>query len=226
MTLRISHLANEGVYQASKWLKCQVLLDGEEMRHLLDALGSFWIFPVTGIVDGKPISLAVFVEEYTRWINGLKEGKIPSSEDLRRLMACVFIDDLDALWLQEVATDRFITKIAKPIVQVQTHYFSYSALDHVFRPMSMGKDSIFWGLQFSFPQIYQDPKTMELCEVEEGAMFRKIQLWMRENTRATPFVVEGKRMNSPIRLGKQCFSWIHKHPQLIEQNIGIWRGVN
>ena len=190
MTLRISHPANEGVYQASKWLKCQVLLDGEEMCNLLNALGSFWIFPVTGIGDGKPLSLPFFIEEYTRWIEGLKEGKIPTSEELRKLMACVFTDDLDSLWLQEVAPGRYITKIAKPIVQVQTHYFSYSALDQVFRPMSMGKESVFWGLQFSFPQIYQDPKTMELCEVEEGAMFRKIQLWKRENTRATPFLIE------------------------------------
>lgn len=222
MTLRISHPSNEGVYQASKWLKCQALLDGEEMAHLLNALGFFSIYPVTGIVDGRPIPHPFFIEEYTRWIQGLKEGIVPTPQQLRRLMACVFTDDLDALWLQEVGQGRFLTKIAKPVVQVQTHYFSYSALDNVFRPMSMGLDSIFWGLQFSFPQIYQDPKTMELCEVEEGALFRKLQLWMREKTRATPFVVEGKRMNSPIRLGKQCFSWVNRHPQLMQQKIGVF----
>jgi hypothetical protein len=108
------------------------------------------------------------------------------------------------------------------VVQVQAHCFTYSSLDGVFRPMSMGVGSVFWGLQFSYPQIYQDAKTMELCEVEEGTLFRKIQLWSREATRATPFIVEEKRINSPIRIGKKCLSWIGRHPQLCQQNIGIY----
>ncbi len=223
MTLRISQAANEGVYQASKWLKIQMLIDGEEIKSLFEALGEFWIFPMTGVVDGRPISHEFFIEEYRLWIEGLKNGEVPSSKSLRSLLACVFTDDLDSLWLQEVSAGKFLTKIQKPVVQVQTHYFSYSAMDEVFRPMSMGKESIFWGIQCSFPQIYQDPKTMELCEAEEGSLFRKIQLWAREATRATPFVVEGKKTNSPIRLGKKCFSWIGRHPQLIEQKISIFQ---
>lgn len=221
MILRISHPFQEGVYQASKWVKCQALLDAQEMKDFLEALGNFWIFPVTGFVDGNPISKAFFVEEYSRWMAKLKEGIVPSPEDLRHLMAAVFVDDLESLWLQEVSPNKFITKIAKPIVQVQSHYFSYSSEDGEFRSMSMGKESVFWGLQFSYPQIYQDPKTMEFCEVKGGALYRKIQLWMRENTRATPFLVDGKKVNVPIRLGKQCFSWIHKHPQLIEKKIQV-----
>jgi hypothetical protein len=63
---------------------------------------------------------------------------------------------------------------------------------------------------------------MELSEVEEGALFRKIQLWSREATRATPFVLEGKRINVPIRIGKNCLSWIGNHPQLQSQNIGVY----
>lgn len=221
MTLRISQPAIEGVFQASKWLKIPVLLDGEEMKQFIDALGSFWIFHIGGISDGKPIRHGFFVEEYVRIIEALKKGKLPTSEELRRIMAAVFIDDLNALWLQKIQEDKYLTKIGQPVVQVQTHYFTYSSLDQVFRPMSMGVNSIFWGLQFSFPQVYQDPKTMEFCEAKEGALFRKIQLWMRENTRATPFIVDGKRINSPIRLGKQCFSWINHHPQLIEQKIFV-----
>lgn len=221
MILRISEPSVEGVFQASKWLKIQVLLDGDEMRDLIESLGLFSIFPVTGIVDGKPVEHSFFIEEYSRWIEGLKEGSLPRNEDLRKIMAAVFTDDLNSLWLQRVGDGKFLTKVASPIVQVQAHYFSYSTLDQVFRPMSMGVNSIFWGLQFSFPQIYQDPKTMEFHKVTEGALFRKIQLWIRENTRATPFFVDGKKINSPIRLGKKCFSWINTHPQLVEQKIQV-----
>ncbi len=38
--------------------------------------------------------------------------------------------------------------------------------------------------------------------------------WVRDNTRATPFSVEGKKINATMRLGKNCFSWINHHPQL------------
>jgi hypothetical protein len=221
MTLRISKPADEGVYQASKWLKYQILLDAEELGSLFRALGQFWIFPMTGIVNGKPTSHDFFIAEYGRWIEGLKNGIIPSAEMFRRLLACVFVDDLEALWLQEVSPGQFLTKIQKPVVQVQAHYFSYSSVDEVFRPMSMGKESIFWGLQFSFPQIYQDPKTMELLDAKEGFLFRKIQIWAREASRATPFLVGGKKTNVPIRLGRQCFSWINCHPQLREQQIQV-----
>lgn len=217
MTLRISEPSSEGVFQASKWLKIQVLLDGDEMKSLIAALEPFWIFPITGVVDGKPIEHPFFIAEYSRWIDELKSGIIPTNQ--RRITASVFIDDLDALWLQQVGEGKFLTKMAKPVVQVQAHTFSYS--EGEFRPMSMGTTSIFWGLQFAFPQLYQDPKTMEFHETKPSPLFRKIQLWMRENSRATPFIVGDKKINSPIRLGKQCFSWINSHPQLIEQKIKV-----
>jgi hypothetical protein len=221
MTLRISTPEAEGIYQGSKWLKIQALIDGDELRSLFETLSPFWIYPLTGIVGGQPILKEFFVEEYSRWIDALKRGAPPSDAELRRLLACAFTDDPEALWLQKVSKG-YLAKIGKPVVQVQAHYFSYSPVDNVFRPMSMGSESVFWGLQFSFPQIYQDPKTMELCEAGAGNLFRKIQLWAREATRATPFVVEGKRMNAPIRLGKNCFSWIQGHPQLIQRKISLW----
>lgn len=224
MTLKTSTPALEGVYQGSKYLKFQVLCDAEELRVLFDAVEPCWIFPLTGVGDGKAIEKERFITEYSTWIDGLKVGKMPSDVDLRRILAAALTVELDALWKQEVPGGRFIVKMAKPVVQVQAHFFTYSDLDGVFRPNTMGAKNIFWGLQFSFPQIYQDPKTMELLEVEESPnaeLFQKIKLWVREYTRATPFVVGGKKTNVPIRLGKNCFSWIHNHPQLIEQGIDV-----
>jgi hypothetical protein len=225
MTLRLSTPAAEGVYQGSKYLKFQVLCDAEELQKLLD--GSFAIYPLTGLRDGEPIKSERLIEAYASWIEGLKEGREPTDESLREVLAAAFTAEGDALWKQAVAGDRFIVKIAKPVVQVQAHFFTYSPIDGVFRPMSMGPGNIFWGLQFSFPQIYQDAKTMEFFEVDEcpnAELFQRIRQWVRDTTRATPFVVGGKRVNVPIRLGKQCFSWIHRHPKLIEQKIEVYAG--
>ena len=123
MMLRISRPSEEGVYQGSKWLKVQVLCDGPELKGLFEQMSPFWIFPLTGVVDGKPIPAEFFIEEYTRWIEELKKGSAPTDQALRRLLACAFTDDPDALWLQEVSKG-FLTKIAKPLVQVQAHFFS------------------------------------------------------------------------------------------------------
>lgn len=223
MTLRISTPQQEGVYQGSKYLKYQVLCDAEELGKLFD-LGNFTMYHLTGLNDGQPIARDRFLGEYSRWIEELKEGRIPSDAQLRSVLASAWTVEGDALWKQEVPGNKYIVKLAKPVVQVQAHFFTYSPIDEVFRPMTMGAGNIFWGLQFSFPQIYQDPRTMELLEVEEcpnAELFQTIKQWVRNETRATPFIVEGKKTNVPIRLGKGCFSWIHKHPQLIEQRIGV-----
>ncbi len=229
MTLRISTPAQEGNYQGSKFLKYQVLCDVEELKGLFERLAPFWTFPLTGLIEKEnlPLPQDRFIKEYASWIDGLKQGKIPTDADLRKILACAFTADLDALWLQEVPGNRFLVKIAKPVVQVQAHYFTYSNIDGVFRPMSMGVGSVFWGIQLSYPQIYQDPKTMELLEVEESPnleLFQKIKSWVRDATRATPFIVEGKRVNAPIRIGKNCFSWIEQHPQLRVLQIGCRNG--
>ena len=117
-----------------------------------------------------------------------------------------------------------MVKVCEPIVQIQVHQMSYSPVDGEFRPMVMSRESIFWGLQFSFPQIYQDPKSLELLEVEEGInleLFQSVRRWIRDNTAPTPMVVGGGRVNLPIRLGKKCFSWINNHPQLKAKQLSV-----
>lgn len=218
--IRTSTPEQEGVYQGSKYLKFQVLCDEEELSALFQI--PFQIYPLTGLVDGNAIDKKVFLKEYGSWIEDLKKGKVPSDAALRRMLACAFSAEEEALWKQEVPGKKFIIKFSKPVVQVQAHFFTYSPLDGVFRPMTMGKESIFWGLQFSYPQIYQEPKTMELKEVEESPnsdLFQSIKQWVRNTTLPTPFVVEGKKTNVPIRLGKNCFSWIASHPQLKNMSV-------
>ncbi len=227
MTLRISSPTLEGVYQGSKYLKHQVLCDGVELAQLFAYLGAFSIYPLTGLVDGNPIEPSAFLKEYSSWIEELQQGRLPTDAQLRHILAAAWTAEREALWKQEVPGERYLIKMAKPVVQVQAHFFTYSPLDGVFRPMTFGSDSIFWGLQFSFPQIYQDPKTLEFFEIDESPnaeLFQKIKQWVRDATRATPFLIDGKRVNVPIRLGKNCFSWIHHHPQLNQKKIGVYAG--
>lgn len=220
MMLRRSNPEIEGLYQGSKWIKFQVLVEKRELEPLFESLEPFAIFPLSGFTDGKEIEKNLFLETVDSWANDLKEGKLPEEGKVKKLVATAFTQDPDSLWLQEIPTKGYLVKVAKPILQVQTHYFTYSPIDEVFRPMSMGEGSIFWGLQFAFPQIYQDPKTHEFKEAE-NRLLPLVRKWVRNYTAPTPFVAQGKRTNAPIRLGKSCFPWIKNHPQLETQNIQI-----
>lgn len=219
MNLRISTVSDEGIYQASKWLKLQVLCEVDELASLFAKIGPVHLYPLTGLVslDQTQLTEEHFLAEYGCWIEKLKQGKLPTDAELRKILACALSKEPDTCWLQEVGK-KYLVKIGKPVIQVQSHFFTYSKVDGVFRPMSMGMGSVFWGIQFSFPQVYQDPKTMELLEPKDSPnreLFHKIREWSREETRSTPFVVEGKKIQVPIRLGKKCFPWIHNHPQLV-----------
>lgn len=223
MTLRTSTVEIEGTYQGSKYLKYQVLCSALELRDLFERCSPSVLYHLTGLSDGKSLERDLFIQEYDHWIQMLQEGKVPSDQQLKSILAAGLSKSADGFWKQELANGRYIIKMAKPIIQIQAHFFTYSSIDKVFRPMTMGHNSIFWGLQFSFPQIYQDPKTMELLksdQTENAKLFQIIKQWVKDETRPTPFLVEGKKVNVPIRLGKSCFSWIHKHPQLKE--IGIY----
>lgn len=221
MTLRISTLAQEGNFQAAKWLKIQLLIDGDELSSLLAA--PLYIYPLSGAFSlaSLPVTKEEFLATYRSWIDTLQKGNIPQCTALR---TTAWTASPDALWLQEIPGERYLVKPCAPLIQVQVHEMGYSTLDGVFRPMVLSQDSIFWGLQISFPQVYQEAKTMELLEVEESPnadLFQSIRKWTRDNTLATPMLVDGKRVNIPMRLGKQCFSWINNHPQLLRRGLGV-----
>ena len=223
MIPRISTPAEEGVFQAAKWLKIQALIDGDELAKLLEALPTMQIYPLSGAfsLDQLPMKREAFLAAYRFWIETLQRGAVPDGSLLR---AAAWTCSPDSLWLQEIPVSRYLVKPCAPIVQVQAHEMGYSTVDEVFRPMVLSQESIFWGLQFSFPQVYQEPKTQELREVEESAnaeLFQTIRRWIREHTLATPMLVHGKRVNLPMRLGRACFSWINNHPQLQQRGLSV-----
>lgn len=215
--------------QASKWLKSQVLIDAEEMASLFSALGSFEIFQiacVTPLGHGS-ISKEEFLRIYQNYVESLKEGKLPDEAATRYIFSSVFTVAADHLFAIPVGDTQQLIRIAKPVVQLQKHRLDYSNVDGKFYSMSFGIDSISWGIQFSFPQLYEEPHTHTVHKVgltsqfPNSLLFQMIQRWIRNNTIPTPFEVQGKQINVPVRLGRNCLSWINQHPQLIKKNIQI-----
>lgn len=213
--------------QASKWLQLPALLDAAEMESLLDELGDFSMYSVGSVRDrGRSVlHRAEFLKDYHEYMRLLKEGRIPDSTVFRSSFAVVWTLEPDAVALMVLSGSQELARVVKPVVQLQLHVIGYSTLEKKFRSNVMGKDSIHWGVQFSFPQLYMDPETSSIekalnsTQCPNALLFKKIQKWIRDSTLPTPFEVEGMKIQVPMRIGKQCFSWIHRHAQL--QQFGI-----
>ena len=209
--------------EASKWLQIQALLDSKEMMQLLDELGPIRIFRTGEVIDkGKAeISKQEFVRIYEEHLAPLQLGEYPAS--LQLSVAITTTDQM--VKIIPISEQQEMVRATHPVIQLQMHRMGYSPLDGKFRPMVLGKDSISWGVQFSYPQLFQDGgdavKVDESENFPNTTLFRNLQRWIRKNSVPTPFEVDGKKVNVPIRLGKKCFPWINKHPQLIEQQIRV-----
>lgn len=219
----------EGVLQVSKWLKCAILLDRDEMQELLEALGEVCFFNVSSPVaeDQMRISADQFLEIYGQYVKALKRGEIPSADAFRSVFSSALSKTSDPFYAMRLSDGRALVKPIQPVIQLQAHYFFYSTLDGKFHSMVQSRDSISWGIQFSYPQLFQDPYTRQVVKVADQkqfsntALFATLMQWMRSHTLPTPFFVNGVRTNSPMRVGKKALVWAHYHPQLKQQGVEL-----
>lgn len=225
--MRRSSLAVEGPLQVAKWLHCQLLCDEQEMASLLHELQGVRLFRCSEVVrEGEwELSHTDFLAGYGEYVRQLRAGEVSELSRFRPLFSTLWTVSEEILYLMEVGEGRYLVKATRPGVQLQFHQLGYSTVDGKFRPMVLGNDSISWGIQFSYPQIFQDPKSGEIAKVDESfpntTLFRTLQRWVRYNSVPTPFEVNGERINVPMRLGKSCFSWINAHPQLAAKGVRV-----
>ncbi len=211
--------------EASKWLDIQLLVSPEEMEGLIQQLGKFQIF-LTGSVTPRAqgeVTKQHFLDIYRRYCTALQKGQLPDTP----LFSCVWTVSPDVVATQKIGEERQLLRLIKPAVQLQPHSMIYSEHDGKFYSMVYGRNSISWGLQFSYPQLYLDPETKEVIKVganfPNSALFRQIQLWVRAHTLPTPIKTPTASLNLPIRLGKECFSWVNQHPHLKAQHLLVSR---
>lgn len=215
--------------QASKWLTCPILIDDQEMSSLCNTLGAFHIYLTSGVLtEGEgEVSHEAFLECYKTYVNALQKGQLPEESHYRQLFSAVFSTSSEALYSVDVGNQQHLIRLSKPVIQLQAHRIDYSSADGKFRSMAFGSDTIPWGIQFSYPQLYMDQNTQQAMQVDASEtfpntqLFRTLQRWVRANTIPTPLIVHDKEINIPMRLGKQCLSWINNHPQLVKKGIKV-----
>jgi len=214
-------------FSVSKWLKHQVLLDDSEMEELCSHLTPFHFFNVSEIkpLEELELSLENFLKAYQDYIEILKAGRVPLDRHIQRHLSCALTADANSLYAHPVGTEKFLAKPLKPVVQMQQHRFFPSKTAGTIHPMVMSHESIHWGVQLAYPQIFFDgtvySKVSDEALFPNTALFTKVVKWLRSATVPTTFLLDDKKISTPIRIGKHCFAWVHNHAQLKEQGISI-----
>ena len=216
----------EQALQVSKARKLPLLISLSEMEDLFAALQDFKIYDVSRplFLDQAEIAQEDFLQSYAQYVRGISSGKLIDESELRPYFSAIFTATCDVLYAQKLPNGKYLVKARLPVVQLQRHHFIFS---DTFHSGVMGEGSITWGIQFSYPQLYLDPKTNQIGKVEKNerfpntALFHRLAKWVRDNTSATPFLVGERQINQPMRLGKQCFEWINNHPHLKEKKLHV-----
>lgn len=222
----LSSPEKEGVFNASKWLKHQVLLDVEEMRDLFRLIYPAQLYNVSEICAFPCISEETFLKTYEQYIEGLKEGSMIPLKEVRTLFSAAVSQTPHVFYAYPIKPEAYLLKFLKPAVQMQLHHFLLSPIDGKVHPLVLSPDSVSWGIQFSYPQIFQDPKTHHFSKVGEDfpntTLFSKMARFFRSHSHPVTFLWEGKKLSTSLRLGKKAFAWIACHPQLREKGIEVY----
>jgi hypothetical protein len=211
--------------QATKWLKLPLFLSREEIRSLLTALGKIHIVPLSGVFrEGmEELSPQSYEDLYSSYLESLCRGE-PASPDKKLISAWTL--NLDSIEVIQVASGALV-KPKLPVVQVQPFWLNYSTTDGKFHEMAFSRESLAWGLQFSFPQLFQEPAHLEILKVQEpefpnAGLFKNIQRFSRASTVPTPFMLpDGSKLNHPCRIGKSLLSKASEMPQLVNKGLKL-----
>jgi hypothetical protein len=226
--LKISTPAQEGVLNVSRWLKHAALLSGDEMEALVHSLPGFLIYDTARVVKEPLIASALFVKAYRQYIDCLKQGEEVDKKISLLLGAYSLSVTPDIFYGMVVREGEYLIKPTGPVVQMQMHHFLPSTVDGNFYSMVFGRQTVSWGLQFAYPQIFQPYRSKKFLKVSNSAEFPNTALftilakWLRTHSVPVSFVWQGCRKNVSFRIGRECFSWIHNHPQLKKQGIEVY----
>lgn len=191
------------------------------MANLLAHLSPSYLHIVSSpAAEGKSrIDPDFFLAHYTRYIEALKQGSNPSSieHECASLFSSVLTATEEILYAMPVGKERFLIKPIKPLIQLQRHHFFLSSVDQKVHSMVFTQNSISWGLQLSYPHVYQDPISKQIAKVGKGPAFPNTDLftmlskWVRTETFPVQFVAQGKVVYTSLRLGKNCLPWINAY---------------
>lgn len=207
--LRTSTVEIEGEYKCAKWLHHAVLFSESELEDFLSCLGPCFFLPLAEPVSQGSwcVRKEVVIDRYREYLEMVRNQSDLPSSTVRRFFSLGLTSSLEDVYALPLSGDRIFIKPCRPIVQVQL-YRCYFSAEKKFHPMILHPNSFSFGLQFSYPQIYEDPHTHQFSKVLQDVTFsntkvyKNIVSWIRSHTKPFTVVADGIVIPAPFRVGK------------------------
>ncbi len=224
--LRLSTIEAEGVFRCAKWVSHTVLFSLSGLQELLTAINPYFLLPMAEPVAKERwcISQETLLEQYKRYLEEIKSSAALPAIAMRRFFSLTLTSSLEDVYAVSLAKERIFIKPRRPVIQIQL-YRCYLSPAGEFHPMILHPDSFSWGLQFSYPQIYEDPHTHQFFKVllesefNNTRTFKSIVSWIRTHTKPVPLSVKEKVLHAPFRIEKKS-----ENPLLC--HLGLQQALN
>lgn len=230
----ISTVSEEGVYRASKYQRVQMLLEQEELEGLFNELNNFYILEYSKVLeqDNHIVSKEEFLLRYKTYLTALKTNPKNITRDLLSSLSVTFSKNLDVYYQVKINDQKTLIKLKAPAILVQPFTFHLDLENESVFTSVHTEERIFWGLEFSFPGVYQDGKTIDVIEIFKDlkspntTLFKTLQKYARRNTTPTSLLFKDSSKNFSFRLGKKCYRWINEYSKLHEHNLIVGEREN
>ncbi len=222
MTLAILPLPSP-LFSASKWGEISVLLSFSDWQKVLHFLEGAFLFSLKNPVEKELIVTKEMLEKgYKEALYALEKKEDNFSSWVHLLPVAASLDS-ESFFLSETPSKKKLIQWRRPAILIQPFFFHYSSLDEIFRPKILGKEKIFWGMQFSFPYIYYDPllkevKKVDLKEEKNGSLFVALRRLIRTFTKKALFT---KGKGGDFRISETGLKTILPHFQLQDKGIYV-----
>lgn len=217
--------------RVAKLIKLHLFLDAEELKGLLEPLPSFKFYQTAKLSKKgeERLELASFISKYGEATDELKRSEKPPRSLLE--LFSLSISRTEKAFVKAFSDDeKLLLRPQLPVVQLAPTFLHYNWDEKNFRFGLYGKDSFLFGMTLVYPQIYQDSHNLEIIEIDRSPKFPNSELFsalrslLREKTRPTPFLVQGKKINVPVRIGPRSVQWAGELSELKARGIQIDAG--
>lgn len=218
MDLVVSTPKEQGHYLVSKWLRFQLLLTVETFKELLDFLSVEVLFGVAGpdVKEELVYSKETYLAVYKAYLEALQRRDEKLIKELMKKLCVAIAYEKQAFYQIELADNRCLIKIKEPSIQFRPFNFIYHKELQQFLMQVKSKEAINFGLEISFPQIFQDPKTAQILHVFKDQKlvsargFKKVQSFVKSKTKPAKFLIEDQIKTATFRIEKMQCSFAQK----------------
>lgn len=218
-------------FEVSRQQKIGFLYDTQDLKELLELFKDIYCIDLTR--PGKPSDLIIAFSELLPSLENnvaslKKNQSVSLSSTDQRLLNSSLSSTTDAIAELKLADGRSLLRPTLPLIQINPLRLYYSQELASIKSQVYGSDTIAWGIQLSYPQLFKDQGSGDVIStltpdspLPNTALFKALQKWMRRNTKICTFKSGDMTISSNVRITPRALEWASSHPQLKEHNLHL-----